>query len=100
MRIKIKEVEKIKGAVDGSCEQVNRSNFIVRIAERRIKNPDDYLTTLVHEMLHFGFTRLRKKFKIRIGVKKEHRLINKMEEAIVNIFINDCLKPKKWKKTN
>lgn len=96
MRIKIKEVEKIKGA-DGDCRQINRSNFIIRIAERKVNNPDDYLTTLVHEMLHFGFTRIRKKYGVRLSNKKEHKLIGEMETAIINIFVNSVLKPRKKK---
>lgn len=66
--------------------------YIITISEKHTKEILDYFHTIVHELLHFAFTLTRIKYKIQINEKKEHKLIDKMEKSITDIFIKSHFK--------
>jgi len=91
-KIKIKEVKRLSDSCFGTYKW-GKSEYIISISEKKIKkDPSIYLETLIHELLHFIFTRLRVLFRAKLTNHREHILIGKIEESIKRIIINEYLK--------
>lgn len=70
-------------------------SYIITISEKHTKELLDYFHTVTHELLHFVFTLVRIKYKIVLSERKEHKLIDKMENAITDIFVKSHFKKDK-----
>jgi len=91
----IKHCKKSKNGAMANFLIKGDKKYIITISEKHTKELLDYFHTLVHELLHFVFTLVRIKYKIILTEKKEHKLIEKMETAITDIFVKGHFKKEK-----
>ncbi len=94
MKLEIKEIKKTKDGSFGNYTR-ERGHYVIRLSEKRNDTAREYYTTLVHEVCHFGFNRLRRKFGVRLTNKKEHLLIGRIERYITDVFVDELLKVRK-----
>lgn len=94
MKLVIREVKSLKGNIYGEyCVDTN----VIRISRKRCKMPKDYFLTLLHEVGHFGFDRLRARYRLELSDEEEHALIEKAENVFTAMFLDQMLKARKKK---
>lgn len=70
----------------GEFVRINDKTFEIRISRKLNKNVNEFLTTLLHELLHFWVT-VAQTHGLEISYRKEHRFIFNVVPTIIHRLI-------------
>lgn len=82
MVIVMKNKKRIRGKCFGITKYVNRNKVLIEISEEMNKEPAEYYSTILHELLHVWVS-IMKTNGVKATKEKEHKFIYKVESQIV-----------------
>ena len=93
-KLKLSHCPDTKNKAMGNFHILGNKQYLITVSEAQTKPVIEYVHTVVHELLHFVFTLVRIKYKTQLTERKEHKVIEKMEAAITDIFVEEVLRPR------
>lgn len=97
-KLRIRHCKKTRNGAMGNFHILGGRQYLITISDKLTKSMLDYFHTVAHEILHWVFTLVRIKYDLQLNEKKEHKLIEQMEESMTDIFIKNVLRPKEKRK--